>query len=1143
MGQRTRRAILAFQRDYGLTQSGSADAATAAALQRALGSHGIPQTPTGGTTGRQVTASGPSFDCARATTPVENAICANPDLAALDQEIARLYGEARATATGVEAATLRAGQRSWLRQRDACGWDIPCLTAAMEARIATLLATTGQRQIASAAGDEIDAVSPSRGADPVVAPELGGLPGMVFADGMPVIALPNSSNWRGGIDGAYTSALVEFFTRLAVGDAVASGRSGIFSENPFIGITEQELRQAFTLVKGTVPPEIDAQLRSPHQRPKQVDFGVRARMMIETTNTLNEFERRRIMTVFRERALARAKRQALAGPVDVLLVCALLGGYDFEAGAFEMRTQDFKYNCLDASVSLSHFSGASRLRVDAGRVPEAVVISATEAEAVRNQSGNNNLYIAFPARIEARAPEKAGAAPMYRGTRIGPYRVVLQRDPSQVVYVLPDSDLPMTDDERLEAEMSDFSRPWTLRPSDEQRRIAASAERIEFDQLSSLATRRQTDPLRFTFRIGAPDWPNATTLDELMRQGGYKMFGGRFVVELAKLLGMPTGAVGATGLHTVGEPVLSGLIVLLPRPAGQYALPADLPPRIQTAPEIRMLDFAVSDAFIATIQPEMGLPFAGDILFLKATPERIVGFERDSSRQYGQGRQLWEASFPAHPVAEVLETPARIELARPSDLIHAAAAKAGLSTAEILGHVFSPRFLDGDSFGRQDAAAALAAEAEARARPGERLIVTTQIELREYDIAAGGWNWSWRGLNFPSRLDPAEEAIHINPLYPLTPSGDRMGQLPMTQEAARTLSQSETHPTYLARVHIEMDPTELERGNVVDRVSGVNFPYRVHEIELLKPNANPVIDNPDARLARIVFDATAPEPESAPESGADLAHSDEVLRILGIGIGDSVADAEAALRGRMPSGQVYYRSLAAQQKFGRIPDGANEITPYFHAMLFVAEDGRDMVALYREPPHMDDRVSAITRTRLFDDGQGPPKDAVIAQLMETFGEPSEQPSGDSGLFMWNEGGSMRVEQDGYWVNDAAQGACLRSLLAAGRVQESNFRMEQKTRANEWTPPEWAVWVDEGGQQWLPPTANPLDPVALIGDRYSECRGTHLFAWLESDSIGQLTKLRFALVNPSYTARLVEENRARMLSEGGGRTEGAAKLDL
>ncbi|MFC3119513.1 lysozyme inhibitor LprI family protein [Jhaorihella thermophila] len=179
-----------------------------------------------------MTASGPSFDCARATTPVENAICANPDLAALDQEIARLYGEARATATGVEAATLRAGQRSWLRQRDACGWDIPCLTAAMEARIATLLATTGQRQIASAAGDEIDAVSPSRGADPVVAPELGGLPGMVFADGMPVIALPNSSNWRGGIDGAYTSALVEFFTRLAVGDAVASGRSGIFSEKP-----------------------------------------------------------------------------------------------------------------------------------------------------------------------------------------------------------------------------------------------------------------------------------------------------------------------------------------------------------------------------------------------------------------------------------------------------------------------------------------------------------------------------------------------------------------------------------------------------------------------------------------------------------------------------------------------------------------------------------------------------------------------------------------------------------------------------------------------------------------------------------------------------------------------------------------------
>lgn len=60
---------------------------------------------------------GPSFDCARAGTRVERAICADADLAAADRRLADLYR--RQLATG-DAAQLRRDQQDWLRQRNRC---------------------------------------------------------------------------------------------------------------------------------------------------------------------------------------------------------------------------------------------------------------------------------------------------------------------------------------------------------------------------------------------------------------------------------------------------------------------------------------------------------------------------------------------------------------------------------------------------------------------------------------------------------------------------------------------------------------------------------------------------------------------------------------------------------------------------------------------------------------------------------------------------------------------------------------------------------------------------------------------------------------------------------------------------------------
>lgn len=69
---------------------------------------------------------GPSFDCAKPTTAVEEAICASPDLAALDVELAAFYEQALAVADGLAAEIegapdkLRAAQRDWIARRDGC---------------------------------------------------------------------------------------------------------------------------------------------------------------------------------------------------------------------------------------------------------------------------------------------------------------------------------------------------------------------------------------------------------------------------------------------------------------------------------------------------------------------------------------------------------------------------------------------------------------------------------------------------------------------------------------------------------------------------------------------------------------------------------------------------------------------------------------------------------------------------------------------------------------------------------------------------------------------------------------------------------------------------------------------------------------
>ena len=79
-----------------------------------------------------------SYDCTRATTAAEIAVCDNPDLNRLDEELAMQYRSLLNQLPPRQANRLRDDQRSWLAARDSCGADVRCLRARYQERRARL---------------------------------------------------------------------------------------------------------------------------------------------------------------------------------------------------------------------------------------------------------------------------------------------------------------------------------------------------------------------------------------------------------------------------------------------------------------------------------------------------------------------------------------------------------------------------------------------------------------------------------------------------------------------------------------------------------------------------------------------------------------------------------------------------------------------------------------------------------------------------------------------------------------------------------------------------------------------------------------------------------------------------------------------
>jgi len=80
----------------------------------------------------------PSFDCSKAQTAVEKAICGNLSLSNQDQRLKNIYTEAKVFLTGQEYKNLKTKQIFFIKKRESCGNNASCINQITDLRIQEL---------------------------------------------------------------------------------------------------------------------------------------------------------------------------------------------------------------------------------------------------------------------------------------------------------------------------------------------------------------------------------------------------------------------------------------------------------------------------------------------------------------------------------------------------------------------------------------------------------------------------------------------------------------------------------------------------------------------------------------------------------------------------------------------------------------------------------------------------------------------------------------------------------------------------------------------------------------------------------------------------------------------------------------------
>ena len=1138
MGSRTSNAIRQFETAQGLRSTGQPGPALISRLRSVAGSPATANlgvaTPTPG--GHAIT---PSFDCGRASTEVEVAICRTPELAQLDRALSDAYSAQRNSASAIRAPALAAEQRAWLVQRDRCGGDVNCLSRMMTNRIAQL---GGGTSLAGGTGIAPQAPNPE-------------MPGNTpSADTMQLASDIHMVDGRPAIFNYYTGQEKELWKLFELVGMIPGDPRFSAGELPlWTGdlLASEELRAiAAQAQNGVLSRRVDIFLSSP-----RTPSGISASEFVSMNLLENDFERQRFGALLRQRVAQVLPTMRPQTPVPVRLYCLLELKQNPETRSplFDFNTQSFEIANFEKSCATGNEGMAGRFprpalgtinhgrfqpAIATGDHPARILLAPDRAEEFANVMAAHRIVVGFDAELDARsgrrkasdsAPE-GEAVSLYTIRRTGPYKLYYESQPDRAIYEFPPEQLkpkPLTEEERRTSKLTDMDRIWYFDSTDEHQVLldlaqpAGSYSQDIFAGDGILTFGRSP-------AIESGGWERVTSPDPKI--GLNDGFDTRSSLQIAKSLGRPQSSVFASRFNLVGlggSPI-SQVYVALPDVLESYKRPSpDAGGKLSLS-----VNFRLKQAW--RLEEQGGKP----AILIFAEP--VSGAYYQADLPYGE---------PAVPVSEFRfegKGPvdfAHFALARPRDIVAAVAQATGDDRVELIGSLYPPT--SQDSFARRDEIEMLASTAKPVDLGG--FWMTGNGRYAEYDFATQTFGFDYLNLAYSEMLSRNEGGIRRAQLFRLSNVGDNGIRFPMSEDEARRLQQAAAGTDAIFRVLIVADPPSGEGGK-----AGLPMAARVAEIVVLRAGSDPQVEVAANILARI---AVAPVSNAIAEDTADAsaAAAPGSYDILDVRIRQNLGAILPDLEASFGPETVLYGRREYWQSQQNLPNVITLTNSLAESTILVRNGGSDSLTIFHEPLLPDDPITGIARTLSFAEGSRPAPDAVKALLVEKYGDFAEQ----QGLaFDWYRSASgsgpvpdgelttgelMQIEADRQMMQ-ATEFKC--SRLYSSDALSLNFEVQSSIRNGN---PAFSYMVfpvvDQDNAQVPLPSSNPLWPIKVVNRANPECGADVVLASMEPDANGLVTTLRVLVTNQGYFAEIEAKAKEALINKNAVADEAIPEIKL
>lgn len=1121
MGKRTANAIRQFQAMKAFEPTGQVSRELITQLRSSDGLRGGVNTKSKATAPTFQSIS-PSFNCDRAATIVEMAICRSRELAQLDRALSSAYSAQRDIASSLGASRLASDQKAWLAQRDRCGASIPCLSTSMIGRIAQLGGTLPQ-----GAGNVVSmhtANSERSGPDgnPATIPQITSQAYIV--DGRYAIFHGSFYSPPAGIKhdvykSQHIAALERLFDLVGIvpGDERFTNGNWPLWTGDFLGKSILKALAA-EAANGVITREIQNELNRPI---RQGRFSLTENIQ---RNLANDFERQRFSALIKKNVAEFVPSLLPQVPVPVRLYCRLEMKKNPETLSPLYDSINEAFYVVNFSQHCGNNTGANtigrtpwpavgdlfrggKFEFEIGTQDHPIIINLppNRAEQFVNISAKHSVDIGFDAELMAYSTRSQNdeLITKYAIRRTGSYKLYYHDQPDTPIYEFTPEQLepkPLTAVEKQARRLGDMDRVWTFNQLDEQQVLLDLAEArgsyseklFDGDEILTFSVRP---------RIGNWETVTSPVLETGLKDG----LDFRSARTVAESLGRPLTSIFAApmGLVGLGGSPISRVFVALPDVLENYKRPA---------PETdQKLNLVVNFQMKKVWQ----LPTT------RGRPEILIFAVPVSGAYYPAEKKV---GAPVQPVSEFrFDTAVPMDyshsrLARPRDVVAAVAQSIGSDTAELIESIYPSS--SQNAFARRDEIEMLASTADPVDLHG--FWMTGNGQFADFDYEQQTFGFNYLNSSFSDYVSRNERRIARAKIFELTNLDEAGGiRFPMLESEARRLQQEVEGSDAIYRALIVAD-TPIAIGGK----SGLPIQARIAEIVVLRPGSDAQVEIDANIIARIDISSDS----ETTTTDLQIVPATTVLGtydILDVRIRQAFDSVLPAIETSFEPETVLYgrREFWVGQQNLRRP--ITPTTALSESTILVRDGGSDSLTIFHEPLLPNNPVTGIARTMSFAVGARPSPDAVKALLLDKYGDMAKK---HNYAFNWfrdtrqtqlapNSEMSMSelLELSTSAQNEQTRAFQCKQHLSGLTLQLDNFAQSLlRTGYSKFTYKPYPV-VDENNTPMLLPAPNPLWPVLRVESSNPKCGEDFVVAAIEPDSNGLVSVLRILVTNRAYLA--------------------------